>query len=296
MLLQPLDPESPKGQPPSTTIASSITPLMLYGGLCIEALVGVILAVWQMSYHHCCVISRSALSTPQVFLTFPILLPVDEVAFTKAMAIKEWPLWRLQGRMPTCIRWQVQQLTSCCIFCHCMSLLLQIRQDEVPLFVGGDSSGGGTTMSLVLTLSKRPMPHTPGFESFFVETSWMCFCPDCLADRTCWTRSWLVPFSSALGPTWCATRLSAFLEWGGRVTWFVRMQFCQMYHQWGIKASCVSHFADSSCYCSELWRFTFRRFRVHCHGLPTRLWRFASNWVFVMPSTSVTLCVSFCSP
>ena len=25
--------------------------------------------------------------------------------------------------------------------------------------------------------------------------------PDCLADRTCWTRSWLVPFSSALGPT-----------------------------------------------------------------------------------------------
>ena len=25
----------------------------------------------------------------------------------------------------------------------------------MPLFVGGDSSGGGTTMSLVLTLSKR---------------------------------------------------------------------------------------------------------------------------------------------
>lgn len=26
---------------------------------------------------------------------------------------------------------------------------------RVPLFVGGDSSGGGTTMSLVLTLAKR---------------------------------------------------------------------------------------------------------------------------------------------
>lgn len=65
MLIQPLDPESPKGQPPSTTIASSITPLMSYGGLFIETLVGV-------SYHHCCVISRSALSTPQVFLTFPL--------------------------------------------------------------------------------------------------------------------------------------------------------------------------------------------------------------------------------
>lgn len=28
-------------------------------------------------------------------------------------------------------------------------------KEKVPLFVGGDSSGGGTTMSLVLTLEKK---------------------------------------------------------------------------------------------------------------------------------------------
>ena len=43
-------------------------------------------------------------------------------------------------------------------------------QEQVPLFVGGDSSGGGTTMSLVLTLAeRRSAPWSPGhvFSMFF---------------------------------------------------------------------------------------------------------------------------------
>ena len=38
--------------------------------------------------------------------------------------------------------------------------LIAARQEKVPLFVGGDSSGGGTTMSLVLTLAKRRLKNT----------------------------------------------------------------------------------------------------------------------------------------
>lgn len=54
-------------------------------------------------------------------------------------------------------------------------------KEQVPLFVGGDSSGGGTTMSLVLTLAKRPHLLDQELAGAFFFSPWtnlMCNTPE----------------------------------------------------------------------------------------------------------------------
>ncbi|CAJ1363046.1 unnamed protein product [Effrenium voratum] len=54
-------------------------------------------------------------------------------------------------------------------------------KEEVPLFVGGDSSGGGTTLSLVLTLQRRPHLLSQKLAGAFLFSPWtnlMCNTPE----------------------------------------------------------------------------------------------------------------------
>ncbi|CAJ1460721.1 unnamed protein product [Effrenium voratum] len=54
-------------------------------------------------------------------------------------------------------------------------------KEEVPLFVGGDSSGGGTTLSLVLTFQRRPQLLNQKLSGAFLFSPWtnlMCNTPE----------------------------------------------------------------------------------------------------------------------